>query len=190
MNSSKRKLPKDIERSITTRAEGMMRKAMELTKLGVRVAFYIEKTDEGKALRFKTHSAMEPNWELAANIVSGKSEQEPPAVRSPDLRSTPSLPDVESLNLNWPSMGGTPKIEPLPELIWDDVKATSTPESWANSGKASAKAPPLNSKIFSAGSASGPSRKRPLSLDDASSSELRTSKRTKRKEPPSPWFEK
>ncbi|RBA10319.1 hypothetical protein FPRO05_14335, partial [Fusarium proliferatum] len=88
MNSSKRKLPKDIERSITTRAEGMMRKAMELTKLGVRVAFYIEKTDEGKALRFKTHSAMEPNWELAANIVSGKSEQEPPAVRSPDLRST------------------------------------------------------------------------------------------------------
>ncbi|KAJ4248081.1 hypothetical protein NW762_012851 [Fusarium torreyae] len=188
MNSSKRKLPKNIERSITTRAEGMVRKAMELSRLGARVAIYIEKRDEDKAFRFKTHSAMEPNWGPAANFVSGESEQGPSAAQSPNLRSSPSLPDMESLDLNWPSMGGGPKTEPLPLIAWDDIGVTGTLRPQGDSGASSAAGPPPASKPVAAEAAPRLSRKRPVSMDDAPPPELRTAKRAKRKGPLSPWF--
>ncbi|RSL89869.1 hypothetical protein CEP52_014768 [Fusarium oligoseptatum] len=192
--SSNRNAPRDPERSLKTRTEGLMRKAMELTRLGVRVALYIERTDEPKAFRFKTHAGLRPDWRETSKFISGESAvSQPGSVSSvvpvPDWRSSSPMPDMKALRLDWPSMGGAPKNEPPSSIIWDDVVADRPLDPAGSSTPPPQPAPeesPAAEASATTGAAAAP-RKR-LSTFDASS-ELPVSKKAKR-EFPSSWFEK
>lgn len=105
--------PKDPQRSFKTRVEGMVRKAMELRKLGVRVALFCEKPDEGKVYRYKTDADFEPVWEDATDIAHQPSPPSPPPqdnnlsafCLSPDARPSLFNVDNSSLRMSWPSAG-------------------------------------------------------------------------------------
>ncbi|KAH6869640.1 hypothetical protein B0T10DRAFT_593442 [Thelonectria olida] len=118
------KVPQDPARSLRVRTEGLMRKCMDLTKLGVRVALYIEKVDDGKAFCYKTHPDLEPSWNEPGpqpRATSQTAMTPQPANKqgtATQTRSSPSIPDLDSLRLAWPSTGKTSPLKPN----WDDLE--------------------------------------------------------------------
>lgn len=57
------KAPRDFDRSLNTRSEGLMRKAMELTNLGAQVAIVVQ--GRGRRIQFVTDTVFIPEWETA-----------------------------------------------------------------------------------------------------------------------------
>ncbi|KAH7000881.1 hypothetical protein EDB80DRAFT_721126 [Ilyonectria destructans] len=182
------KEPQDKGRSLKLRTEGLMRKCMDLTNLGVRVALYIEKVDDGKAFRYKTHPGLEPYWNEpgpGSRTSSQRAMTPPPAKKQRvatqflETRSSPSIPDIDSLRLAWPS---TVEISPLVPN-WDDLEIVDIGRESVNIEPDPDVGPAP--RVQQSPGTSGATRKRPR---PASADDLEESPR-KRERSTSVWFD-
>lgn len=87
-----------------------MRKCLDLTNLGVRVALYIEKDDNQNTICYQTHRGLEPAWGGPGPEPGSETLEQAVVAQFLECHPSSSIPDLDSLRLNLPKRTESPPV--------------------------------------------------------------------------------